>query len=70
MAKRLRVHGHEERTVWRFTFDFHEGNLGQVGFQPIPSTGLFMIQLSILLPFLVLMLNELKVVFYQIYLFG
>lgn len=70
MAQRLGVHGHEERTVGCFTFYVHERKLGNGRFQRILSMYLSPFLLIVLLPFLVLMLDKLKVIIHQIYFFG
>lgn len=70
MAVRLRVHRHVERAIWRFTFHLQEGELGKRQFLSVPGAGLSSSRFSILLPFLVLMLYQLKVIFHEVYFFG
>lgn len=69
VAQGLGVHGHEERTVGRFTFYVHEGELGHGRFQRVLSMRLSPLLLTVLLPLLVLMLDEFKVIIYQVYFF-
>ena len=64
MAQRLGIHGHEERAVGRFAFYVHERQLGNGGVQRVQLSPPLLI---VLLPLLVLVLDEFKVIIYQVY---